>query len=74
MEAAVVFNVVVTMGFLGSVLNYWMIGQGKMNRLVFLGVLACFVVTESMVALHFPIYWLYVALNVWGIWNLWRMR
>jgi hypothetical protein len=72
MEMGVIFNAVVVMGFLGSVLNYWLIGQGKLSRLVFLFVLSCFVVTEAMVALHYPIYWLYVVLNIWGIWNLWR--
>ena len=72
MEATVMFNVIVVLGFLGSVLNYHLIGQGRLNRMVFLFVLGCFVVTESMVALHFPVYWLYVALNLWGIYNLWR--
>jgi len=71
-ELGIMFKAVVVLGFLGSILNYWLIGQKKMNRLVFLFVLSCFVVTEAMVALHQPIYWLYVALNVWGIYNLWR--
>ena len=73
-EVELIFNAVVVMGFLGSIVNYWMIGQGKINRLLFLFVLGCFVVTESIVALHQPVYWLYVALNVWGIYNLWRPK
>ena len=71
-EVEVVFNVVVVFGFLGSVVNYWLLGKGTINRFLFLFVLACFVVTESIVAIHQPVYWLYVALNVWGIYNLWR--
>jgi uncharacterized membrane protein YjjP (DUF1212 family) len=74
MEAAILFNVVVVMGFLGSVVNYYLIGKSRMNRLVFLFTLACFVVSEALVALHYPIYWLYVALNLWGIWNLWGRK
>lgn len=66
------FNIVVVLGFLGSVLNYWLLGKGRINKPLFLFVLGCFVVTETCVALHQPVYWLYVALNVWGIWNLWR--
>ena len=73
-EFGIIFNAVVVMGFLGSVVNYWLLGRGKINRLLFLFVLSCFVVTESIVAFHQPIYWLYVALNVWGIWNLWSVR
>ncbi|HUW94448.1 MAG TPA: hypothetical protein VMW58_01560 [Anaerolineae bacterium] len=73
-EVQIVFNLVVVLGFLGSLANYWLIGKGRMNRLLFLFVLSCFVVTESIVAFHQPVYWLYVALNVWGIWNLWRLR
>ena len=71
-EMGVVFQAVVVMGFLGSVLNYYLIGKQRLNRLVFLFVLSCFVVTETMVAIHIPVYWLYVALNVYGIYNLWR--
>lgn len=71
-EVQIIFNAVVCLGFVGSLLNYWLIGQGKINRLLFLFVLSCFVVTESIVALHQPVYWLYVALNVWGIFHLWR--
>lgn len=71
-ELGIMFNVVVVMGFLGSILNYWLIGQQRLNRLVFLFVLSCFVVTETMIAIHVPIYWLYVALNAYGIYNVWR--
>lgn len=71
-QVEIVFNMVVVFGFLGSVVNYWLLGKGRINRLLFLFVLACFVITESIVAVHQPVYWLYVALNIWGIWNLWR--
>lgn len=71
-ELGVMFQVVVVMGFLGSILNYWLIGKQRLNRLVFLFVLSCFIVTEAMVAIQLPIYWLYVALNVFGVYNLWR--
>lgn len=73
-EFGIMFNFVVVMGFLGSVVNYYLIGQGKVSRHVFLFVLSCFVITESIVALHTPVYWLYVALNLWGIWNIWRRK
>lgn len=71
-QVEIIFNTVVVMGFLGSLLNYWLLGKGQINKLVFLFVLGCFVITESIVAIHQPVYWLYVALNVWGIFNLWR--
>jgi hypothetical protein len=71
-ELGIIFNVIVVMGFLGSVVNYWLLGQGRINRHLFLFVLGCFVITESLVAIHQPVYWLYVALNVWGIYHLWR--
>lgn len=66
------FKTVVVLGFLGSVVNYYLIGIERTNRLVFLFVLSCFVVTETMIALHQPIYWLYVALNMWGIYCVWK--
>lgn len=71
-QVEIIFNTVVVFGFLGSVLNYWLLGKGRINRLLFLFVLGCFVVTESLVAIHQPVYWLYVALNIWGIYNIWR--
>jgi hypothetical protein len=71
-EFGIIFNAVVIMAFLGSVVNYWLLGRGIINRHLFLYVLACFVVTESIVALHQPVYWLYVVLNLWGIYHLWR--
>ena len=71
-ELGIMFKAVVVLGFLGSILNYWLIGQERTNRLVFLFVLSCFLVTESMIALHQPIYWLYVALNAWGIYCVWK--
>jgi hypothetical protein len=73
-ELEVMFNVVVVLGFLGSVGNYWLLGQGRINRLLFLFVLSCFVLTEGIIALHHPVYWLYVLLNLWGIFNLWRKK
>ena len=70
-QLEIIFNTVVVMGFLGSIYNYWLLGKGHINKLVFLFVLGCFVITESMVAIHQPVYVLYVLLNVWGIYNLW---
>ena len=71
-ETDVIFGTVVTLGFCVQVFNYWMLGQGRLNRYTWLFVLGCFIVSESMIAWHRPIYVLYVFLNLWGVYNLWR--
>jgi hypothetical protein len=68
----IVFNVLVGAAFVAQVANYWLIGRGIVNRYLFLFVLGCFFVTETMLALSFPSMWLYVALNGWGIINLYK--
>lgn len=73
MEHMIIFNVIVAMGFFVQVYNYWLLGDGRVNRYTWLFVLGCFVVTETMVALSTsPVYFLYVALNIFGIWRLFK--
>ena len=70
-EHGAIFNGIVILAFVVQVYNYYELGKGRVNRYAWLTVLGCFVVTESMVALAMsPWYFLYVALNVWGIYNL----
>jgi hypothetical protein len=68
----IMFNACVVMAFVGQVLNYWLLGKGILNRYVFLFVLGCFIVTESMLALERPAMVLYVLLNLWGVYCLYR--
>lgn len=71
-EAEVVFNVIVAMAFFAQVANYWLLGRGIISRYLFLFVLGCYLVTESMLAIQHPSLWLYVALNLWGLFNIYK--
>jgi hypothetical protein len=71
-EMQIMFNAIVASAFVAQIVNYWLLGRGIVNRYLFLFVLGCFLVTETMLALSFPAVWLYVALNLWGIVNLYR--
>lgn len=69
------FNALVVIGFVAAVFNYKMMGPVYLrpgHRYLFLFMLSCFIITESMIAIHYPVYWFYVALNVWGAKNIWR--
>lgn len=77
MELGIIFNALVVMGFMAAVFNYKLMGPVQLrpgHRLVFLFMLGCFIVTEAMIAWHQPIYWLYVLLNIWGVYNIWRIK
>ena len=77
-DLGVVFNAMVVLTFVAQVFNYgWFHAErgapmSFSHRLLFLGVLAGYCVTESILAMLHPVYWLYVLLNVWGIVCLWR--
>lgn len=72
-EHAIIFNVLIVLAFLVQIYNYWMLGEDRVNHYTWLFVLGCFVVTETMVALAVsPVYFLYVALNIFGIWRLFK--
>lgn len=73
-DAQTMFNVVASMAFLAQVVNYWLLGRGIINRYLFLFVLGCYLVTESMLAIHYPAMWLYVVLNLWGLFNIYKQR
>ena len=73
MGHAIIFNTLVVMAFIVQVYNYWKLGNDEVNHYTWLFVLGCFVVTETMVALATdPVYFLYVVLNLFGIWRLFR--
>lgn len=71
-EAEAIFNAIVGLAFVAQVANYWLLGRGIVNRYLFLFVLGCYLVTETMVALEYPSMYLYVVLNLWGLWNIYR--
>jgi len=58
------FNAVVVMAFVAQVLNYWLLGRGRINRYLFLFVLSCYMLTETIIALNRPFMWLFVMLNM----------
>lgn len=66
----VIFNAVVVAAFIGQCINYYLLGaKGIINRYLFLFVLGCYIFTESILALQHPSLWLYVLLNLWGVFN-----
>jgi len=72
-EHGVVFASLVILAFVVQVYNYYELGRDRVNHYTWLFVLGCFVITESMVALAVSYwYFLYVVLNLWGIYNLLR--
>ncbi len=76
MEAAeILFNFFVVAAFCSSALDHWFIGRGVIVVPLRVFLLGCFVFTESYLAVHAqPAMWLYVALNVWGLLNLFARR
>ena len=64
------FHFLVVTAFLVQVYNYYELGKDRVNHYTWLYVLGCFVVTEGMIALERPVYWLFVLLNGGGIYNL----
>jgi hypothetical protein len=72
--AEAVFTCVVVLGFFAAVVNHRLVAKDRTSRLVYIFMLGCFLYTESYIALGRPIMWLYVSLNVWGLYWFWRTR
>jgi hypothetical protein len=71
----ILFNVFVVAAFTSSAVDHWFIGRGVILVPLRAFLLGCFVYTESYLAYHAqPAMWLYVALNVWGLINLYARR
>lgn len=71
----ILFNLFVVLAFASSALDHWFIGRGVIVVPLRAFLLGCFVFTESYLAVHAqPAMWLYVALNVWGLVNLFGRR
>lgn len=69
------FNVFVACAFVASMTDHWFAGRGYIVVPLRAFLLGCFVFTESYLAVHAqPAMWLYVALNVWGLANLYLGR
>lgn len=68
----ILFNVLVGMAFLTSLVDHWWIGtHDKVNKPVRAFLLGCFIATESWVALDGkPAMFLYVSLNFFGLYML----
>lgn len=73
--AEIFFNFFVVTAFVSSVADHWFVGRGYIVVPLRAFLLGCFVFTESYLAVHAqPAMWLYVALNIWGLLNLWLGR
>jgi hypothetical protein len=71
----ILFNGFVIAAFTSSAVDHWFIGRGVILVPLRAFLLGCFVFTESYLAYHAqPAMWLYVALNVWGLVNLYARR
>ena len=69
------FNVFAVAAFITSAVDHWFIGRGVILVPLRAFLLGCFVYTESYLAVHAqPAMWLYVALNGWGLANLYAGR
>lgn len=71
----ILFNVFIVFAFLAAVADHWLIGRGVISIPLRSFLLGCFVFTESYLAITAqPAMWLYVALNVWGLANIFAGR
>lgn len=71
MAPEIMFNFFVVLAFLTSFADHWYVGRGRINRPLRAFLLGCFVYTESYLAITVaPALWFYVALNFWGMANL----
>ena len=65
------FNVFVCFAFISAAADHWFLGRGIILRPLRCFLLGCFVFTEGYLAITAqPAMWLYVALNVWGLANI----
>lgn len=70
----ILFNLFVVAAFCSSALDHYFVGQGRIYKPLRAFLLGCFVFTESYLAFENPVIWLYVALNFWGLGNLFYGR
>lgn len=70
----ILFNFFVVCAFLASAADHVAVGQGIIIRPLRAFLLSCFVFTEGYLAIENPVVWLYVALNFWGLFNLFYGR
>jgi hypothetical protein len=69
------FNLFVVLAFVSSVADHWFVGRGYIVVPLRCFLLGCFLFTESYLAVHAaPAMWLYVALNLWGLANIYMGR
>ena len=69
------FNIFVVLAFCSAAVDHWLLGRGIISRPLRCFLLGCFVFTESYLAWTAqPAMWLYVALNVLGLANIYMGR
>lgn len=69
------FNCFVVLAFFSSAADHWFVGRGYIVVPLRAFLLGCFVFTEAYLAVTAqPAMWLYVALNVWGLVQLYLGR
>lgn len=72
---SLLFNCFVVLAFGCSILDHWFAGRGYILAPLRALLLGCFVFTEAFLAITAqPMMWLYVALNLWGLVNLYAGR
>jgi len=64
------FNIFVVCAFVASFADHFAVGQGFIIRPLRAFLLSCFIFTEGYLAVRHPVVWFYVALNFWGLFNL----
>jgi hypothetical protein len=73
-SAEIIFSCVVVLGFFSAIINHKLVAKDRVSRPTYVFMLGCFLYTESYIALERPIMWLYVSLNLWGLYWFWRTR
>lgn len=69
-EGQLMFNAMMVITFITAIADHYIAGSGLVKRPVRVLLLTGFTYTEAYIAIveHQPAMWLYVALNLWGIW------
>jgi hypothetical protein len=70
----ILFNLFVVLAFLAALADHYYYGQGYIKKPLRAFLLGCFLFTESYLAVTNPALWLYVSLNIWGLFNLYAGR
>lgn len=74
-ETVLMFRVMIILTFCLSALNHFLLPRGIISRTLIITMLCGFVYTEAYIAITVdPTMWLYVALNIWGLYNFWKTR